>query len=74
MDRPDFSTLQAAMIAGYRTQRALSNETVSLLPLFLLIRGLSLIGWTHERPELNRSERIPMLVANTLEQADKLGF
>jgi len=72
MDRPDFERLQHAMIAGYRTQRPLEDETVALLPFFLLIRRLSLIGWTNERPELGRSARVSKFAALACQEADAL--
>lgn len=73
-DEPYFEAIRDAMIAGYRTERTLLDEMVALLPVFLLIRCLSLIGWTHERPELGRHERIPKLVTKAIEQADLLGL
>ena len=48
------------------------DEIVELIPLFLLIRCLALIGWTAARPELGKQERIPKLVAQAFEMADAL--
>lgn len=47
----DLATLQSALIDGYREHRSLAAEDVAMLPLFLIIRGMALIGWYHERPE-----------------------
>ncbi|MEM7536599.1 MAG: phosphotransferase [Chloroflexota bacterium] len=71
LGRPDFETIQAAVIAGYRAERNLDDqvidEIIELIPLFLLIRCLALIGWTAARPELGKMERIPRLVAQAFE-------
>lgn len=47
----DFQSLQAALIEGYREHRPLEASDVDMLPQFLLIRGMALIGWYHQRPE-----------------------
>ncbi|MFT4874180.1 phosphotransferase enzyme family protein [Congregibacter sp.] len=47
----DFAQISDALIAGYRTQRALGTGDQSMVQVFLLIRGLALIGWFHQRPE-----------------------
>lgn len=48
-----FEAVKAAFVEGYRSVRALSAATEALIPMFLLIRGLALIGWLHQRPELD---------------------
>jgi Ser/Thr protein kinase RdoA (MazF antagonist) len=48
---PGFAEIQAAIIEGYRAVRSLSDDAVSLLPLFLLVRTLVSLGWRHQRPE-----------------------
>ncbi len=48
---PNFAPAQAALLAGYRSARALSPKTEALIPMFLLIRGLAVIGWLTQRPE-----------------------
>jgi Ser/Thr protein kinase RdoA (MazF antagonist) len=50
---PRLPDLQAALLAGYREHRRLDERTESLIPMFLLARGLSLIGWLAQRPELD---------------------
>ena len=53
---PRFSAaFEDAYIAGYRSVRPLSEEALSLLPKFRLIRALSHVGWAHQRPEIDRS-------------------
>ena len=48
---PDFDTLRAALLEGYREKRPLSGQDVDMLPVFLLVRGMAIIGWFHQRPE-----------------------
>ena len=47
----DFEELQAALLDGYCQYRSLSKQDINMLPDFLLIRGLAIIGWYHQRPE-----------------------
>jgi len=48
---PDFSTLRASLVDGYHEHRPLRERDVLTLDLFLLIRGMALIGWFYQRPE-----------------------
>ncbi|MFT7287441.1 MAG: Ser/Thr protein kinase RdoA (MazF antagonist) [Halieaceae bacterium] len=50
-DDEDFPALRAALLEGYRGTRALSKNDEDMLPIFILIRGMSIIGWLHQRPE-----------------------
>jgi Ser/Thr protein kinase RdoA (MazF antagonist) len=58
MDRlaPDFDALRDALLEGYREHRPLAQQDVDLLPVFLLIRGMAIIGWFHQRAEHAGSE------------------
>ena len=47
----DFDALRAALLEGYCERRQLSRRDVEMLPAFLLIRGMAIIGWFHQRPE-----------------------
>jgi Ser/Thr protein kinase RdoA (MazF antagonist) len=38
-----------ALIRGYRLRRALSEEALARLPLFLAARGTTYVGWVHTR-------------------------
>ena len=49
---PHFGAMQAALIRGYRSRRELADEDLELLPLFLLMRNLMVIGWMEQRPEM----------------------
>ena len=48
---PDFDTLCEALLEGYLEHRPLAKRDIEMLPSFLLIRGMALIGWFHQRPE-----------------------
>ena len=65
-----FDTLRDAMVDGYRRRRAVSDETVSLIPLFLLVRSLASIGWIAARPELDRGDRTAWLMRLVEASAD----
>ena len=71
---PHFEVARDALIAGYRSERALSDAAIELLPMFLLIRSLALLGWLHERPEHNRGDRVRNLIQSACRQAEALGM
>ena len=50
-NHPGFASLSASLFDGYQEYRPLGEREVRTLDLFLLIRGLALIGWFHQRPE-----------------------
>jgi Ser/Thr protein kinase RdoA (MazF antagonist) len=52
---PSYAAIEAAFVRGYRRVRPLSDATLAMLPMFSLIRALAIIGWIHQRPELDRS-------------------
>lgn len=49
---PDFAALRDRFLAGYAARRALPQDALEQLDLFLLVRTLMLIGWCADRPEL----------------------
>lgn len=71
---PHFEVARDALIAGYRSKRALSEAAIELLPMFLLIRSLALLGWLHERPEHNKGNRVRNLIQSACRQAEALGM
>ena len=71
---PHFEVARDALITGYRSERALSDTAIELLPMFLLIRSLALLGWLHERPEHNRGDRVRRLIQSACRQAEALGI
>ena len=48
---PDFEGLHAALMEGYRQHRPLYARDTDMLPVFLLVRGMAIIGWFHQRVE-----------------------
>jgi Ser/Thr protein kinase RdoA (MazF antagonist) len=67
-DDPQFPAFRDSCITGYRSVRAIADQDLALLPMFLLIRDLAQIGWYHQRPELPRSANLLRLkdrVCNT---------
>lgn len=73
-DHPHVDAIHDALIRGYRSARALDDAVVELIPMFTLIRALALLGWFHERPELNHSSALPHLVIFACTRADALGL
>ena len=65
---PDFGAFERAYLAGYRSVRRLSEQSLALLPMFRLVRGLAQIGWFHQRPELDRAARFEEVKAIVLDQ------
>ena len=69
-DTSYFSTARDALIAGYRSKRALDDMAVELLPMYLLIRALASLGWLQARPELKKGGRKQRLIELACAQAD----
>ena len=47
----DFDALQSALLDGYVAHRPLAQSDIDMLPAFILMRAMALMGWYHERPE-----------------------
>jgi Ser/Thr protein kinase RdoA (MazF antagonist) len=63
MDEPDHVELREALVAGYRSERPLSEEDYARLPLFLLLRSLTYLGWVHTRHETETARELtPMVI------------
>ena len=60
--RPAFEAIHEALIRGYRAVRAFDDVAVELVRLFILVRALALLGWCHERPELDHGDAIAKLI------------
>ncbi len=68
---PYFDTARAALIAGYREHRPLSEQMLADLPLHLLARAFTYIGWVHTRPGTETAEELtPMLLEMAMSQAE----
>lgn len=72
--RPDFEAISDALVAGYRSVRHFSDEALSLLPLFLLIRWLVLISWQWDRPELGRRKGLEAYIEDACERVIAFDF
>jgi Ser/Thr protein kinase RdoA (MazF antagonist) len=72
-DGPDLAAFERAYVAGYRSVRAISDQSLRLVPMFRLVRGLAQIGWYHQRPELKRSARFDEVKAVVLDQCRAFG-
>lgn len=70
-DKPHFDAVRDALIAGYRSERYLDDAAIELLPMFLLIRALVLLGWIHARPEHNKSDRLRKLIRLACTQGEE---
>ena len=60
-DHADFAAFCAAFLAAYRSVRTISDEDLALLPMFLLIRDMAILGWFHQRPELPQTAELSRL-------------
>ncbi len=60
-DRPDFAAIEAAFFKGYRSRRAISEAARAMVPMFLLVRGMAVIGWLYQRPEIDPGARLDAL-------------
>ncbi|BBK32506.1 Ser/Thr protein kinase RdoA (MazF antagonist) [Stella humosa] len=59
--QPEFALFRDACLEGYRSVRAIGEADLALLPMFVMIRGMALIGWYHQRPELPFPTRMTAL-------------
>ncbi|MDK4715645.1 homoserine kinase [Rhizobium sp. CNPSo 4039] len=72
-NEPTYPAIEQALISGYRSRRALPDAALASLPLFMLLRSLTYIGWLAERPEIpDAAERLSRYVNESLEMARKL--
>ncbi len=62
-DHAAYPLLREAAIAGYRSERALPEEQLAMLPMFLAARGFTYLGWVHTRQETRTARELtPMLI------------
>jgi len=69
---PDFDALRDALLDGYQAHRPLESRDVEMLPAFLLIRGMAIVGWYHERPEHAGSRDFEKVKDWILEQCESI--
>jgi Ser/Thr protein kinase RdoA (MazF antagonist) len=66
-----FDQLIDPYIEGYRSERELSDEELSALPLFMMARATTYLGWVHTRKETETARELtPMLVEMACSMAD----
>ncbi len=71
MDAPHYDAAFEALIAGYRTHRSLPEDQLAWLPLFLLARGFTYLGWVHTRQETETARELtPVLVTKACALAE----
>ena len=72
-DGPDFDVAKASLIEGYRLHRELSDDHLERLPLFMMARGFTYLGWAHTRPATKESlEILPHVVWLACREAERL--
>ncbi len=63
LDDARFEQIKAALLAGYDAVKPLSDADRTMLPLFLMLRGTTYLGWIHTRSETETArEMAPMLI------------
>lgn len=55
LDEPDSEDIGRSLVAGYRTHRPLPDSELANLPMFLVMRALTYVGWFSARPEVDPS-------------------
>jgi len=60
-----------AYVAGYQSVRTLNDESLRLLPLFTLIRGLAILGWMHHRREVDRSDSLQHIISKVSRECEQ---
>ena len=73
-DAPNYDAIRDALLAGYRAVRPLAAADADLLPLFLLLRRLVILGWVWDRPELGHRETLPEMVRAACARIEAFGF
>ncbi len=72
LDEPYIDVARDALIAGYRKHRALTDEQLELLPLFLAARGFTYLGWVHTRHETETARELtPWLLEMACRQTER---
>jgi Ser/Thr protein kinase RdoA (MazF antagonist) len=67
-----YPTARDALIRGYRSERALPDEALERLPLFLAARGTTYLGWVHTRPGSETARELtPFLIERACAVAEE---
>lgn len=63
LGEPHYEDAYTALIEGYRSERGLPDEQVAQLPLFMLARSFTYLGWVRTRQEAPAARELtPMLI------------
>lgn len=71
LGRASFDPALAAMVTGYRQYRPLPDEHLAMLPILIMARALSYLGWAHTRRE-TAGELTPIIIEVACELAQQL--
>ena len=67
----NFDELQASLLDGYRVVRPLSQRDIDQLPLFILTRATTILGWMYTRHETETAQEMtPLMVETACEIAE----
>jgi putrescine aminotransferase len=71
---PYFDDLVDAYVEGYRSQRAFSDDHMEVFPAFILLRGLTYLGWLMNRAEdmVNRDRIAAQIIEGLCEHIPEL--
>ena len=61
LGRETFEPALSAMVEGYRRHRPLPDEHLAMLPILIMARALSYVGWAHTRRE-TAGELTPLII------------
>lgn len=62
-DEPHFEQIVGALFEGYMTERPLSEEDMAMLPVFMMARGVAVLGWAHTRKETETAKELGPVVS-----------
>jgi Ser/Thr protein kinase RdoA (MazF antagonist) len=48
-----FADIESAFVRGYRAVRPLTDAARALIPMFLMVRDMAILGWRAQRPEID---------------------
>lgn len=61
-DDPNYRIAHDALINGYREYRPLSDSVLTKLPLFMMARGFTYLGWMHTRKDTDTARQLTAFV------------
>jgi Ser/Thr protein kinase RdoA (MazF antagonist) len=55
---PHYATARDALVAGYREFRSLPDEVLAKLPVLMMARGFTYVGWVHTRSDTKAAHEL----------------